>query len=220
MSRLRVALIVGAYAAGLPSIAAAQDHWLRDRVRETGDLALGPFIACGGPTGLKEIVDYTQLTVEGVVSRADSALTPDESSLYTDYIIDVTRVFRMPPAMVSRRTPGATDASPFVAASPVSRPGASSLQVRVRALFHGRLALDGGVVTQETGFPMLAPGEHVIVSAYFDQHDGLWLPFGVFAVRDGRVINLEPRLQLGDYESVAQFASAVANPPPTTLPPR
>jgi hypothetical protein len=181
MSRLRLALIVGVYAVGLPSIAAAQDHWLRDRVRETGDLALAPFIACGGYPGLKEIVDYTQLTVEGVVSRADSALTPDESSLYTDYIIDVTRVFRMPPAMVSRRTPGATDASPFVAAS---------------------------------------PGEHVIVSAYFDQHDGLWLPLGVFAVRDGRVINLQPRLQVGDYESIAQFASALANPPPTTLPPR
>jgi hypothetical protein len=67
---------------------------------------------------------------------------------------------------------------------------------------------------------LLAPGEQVIVSAYFDQVDGQWLPYGVFAVRDGRVINLEPLLQVGDYESVAQFASALANPPPTTLPPR
>jgi len=78
-----------------------------------------------------------------VVSRADSALTPEEHDLYTDYVIDVTRVFRMP-AIVSRRTPGATEVSPFVAAAPVSRPGASSMQVRVRAVYHGRLALEGG----------------------------------------------------------------------------
>jgi hypothetical protein len=127
MSPLRLALIIAAYAAGLPSVAAAQDHWLRDRVRENGDLALSPLISCGPPVGLKEIVEYTQLTVEGVVSRADSALTPEEDSLYTDYVIDVTRVFRIAPAMVSRATPGATEASPFVANAPVSRAGASDL---------------------------------------------------------------------------------------------
>jgi hypothetical protein len=215
MSQLRLVLIVAAYAAGLPSVAAAQDHWLRDWVREKGDLALGGLISCGPPVGLKEIVEYTQLTVEGVVSRADSALTPKEDSLYTDYLIDVTRILRMPSAMFSRPTPGATEASPFVAAAPVSRAGASPLQVRVRALYHGRLALEGGVVTQGTAFPMLAPGEHVIVSAYFDRSVGQWRPFGVFAVRDGHVIHLEPGLQVGDYESVAQFVSALANPPPT-----
>ena len=214
MSRLRLALIVAACAFGLPSVATAQDPWLRDRVREKGDMALSSVESCGPPVGLKEIVDHTQLTVEGIVSRADSALTPEEHDLYTDYVIDVTRVFRMP-AIVGR-TLGATDVSPFVAAAPVSRPGASSLlQVRVRALFHGRLELEGGVVTQGTGFRMLAPGEHVIVSAYFNRDVGQWLPFGVFVVRDGRVIHLEPGLQLGDYESVAQFASALSKPPPT-----
>jgi hypothetical protein len=213
MSQLRVALIVVAYAAGLPSVAAAQDHWLRDRVREQGDLALGSVISCGPPVGLKEIVEHTQLTVEGVVSRADSVLMPGEMDLYTDYVIDVTRVFRMPPAVSSRRTPGATEVSPFVAAAPVSRPGASAVQVRVRALYHGRLELEGGVVTQGTGFRMLAPGEHVIVSASFNRDVGQWLPFGVFTVRDGRVIHLQ--LQLADYETVAEFASALANPPPT-----
>jgi hypothetical protein len=214
MSQLRFALLVAAYVAAVPSVAAGQDHWLRDRVRDKGDLALSSVISCGPPVGLKEIVDHTQLTVEGVVARADSALTPEEDTLYTDYVIDVTRVFRMP-AIFSRRTPGATETSPFVAAAPVSRPGASALQVRVRAVYHGRLALEGGVVTQGTGFRMLAPGEHVIVSAYFDRALGQWLPFGVFIVRDGRVIHLEPGLQLGDYETVAQFASALANPPPT-----
>jgi len=218
MSQLRLAVIIAVYAAGLPSVAAAQSNWLRDRIRETGDVELGSVISCGPPVGIKEIVENTQLTVEGVVSRADSALMPKEDDLYTDYVIDVTRVFRMAPAMVSRRTPGATEPSPFVAAAPVSRPGASTLQVRVRALSHGRLALEGGVVTQGTGFPMLEPGEHVIVSAYFDRDVGQWIPFGVFTVRDGRVIHREPRLELGDYETVAEFASALANPPPT--PPR
>jgi hypothetical protein len=217
MSHLRLALVVAAYAVGLPSLAAAQDHWLRDRVREKGDLALSSVISCGPPVGLKEIVDHTQLTVEGVIARADSALTREEDGLYTDYVIDVTRVFRAP-AIVSRRTLGATEPSPFVAAAPVSRPGATSaLQVRVRKLYHGRLALEGGVVTQGTGFRMLTPGQHVIVSAYFNRDVGQWLPFGVFSVRDGRVIP-EPGLQLGDYETVAQFASALASPPPT--PPR
>jgi hypothetical protein len=62
---------------------------------------------------------------------------------------------------------------------------------------------------------MLTPGEHVIVSAYLNHDVGQWLPFGVFTVRDGHVISLQRGLDLGDYESVAQFASALANPPPT-----
>jgi hypothetical protein len=165
--------------------------------------------------GLKEIVENTQLTVEGVVSRADSSLMPEEDNLYTDYVIDVTRVFRMAPGMFSRGTPGATEASPFVAAAPVSRTGATPVQVRVRALYHGRLALEGGVVTQGTAFRMLARGEHVIVSAYFSREVGQWRPFGVFTVQDGRVIHLEHGLQVGDYESVAEFANSLANPPHT-----
>jgi hypothetical protein len=215
MLRLGLALIVVAYAAGVPSVTADQDHWLRDRVRDKGDLALSAVISCGPPVGLKEIVEYTQLTVEGTVSRADSALTPDEDDLYTDYVIDVTRVFRMSPDMVSRRTPGGTEGSPFVATAPVSRAGAAPAQIRVRALYHGRLALEGGVVTQRTEFRMLEPGEHVILSAYFNRDVGQWLPFGVFTVQKGRVIHLESRLQVGDYETVAQFATALANPPPT-----
>jgi hypothetical protein len=63
---------------------------------------------------------------------------------------------------------------------------------------------------------MLQTGEHVILSAYFSPEVKQWLPFGVFTVQDGRVIHLEGRLQLGDYESVAAFASALANPPPTS----
>jgi hypothetical protein len=62
---------------------------------------------------------------------------------------------------------------------------------------------------------MLKVGQHVIVSAYFDASRRTWAPFGVFEVRDGRVVHLEPRLQIKDYESVEAFAAAVANPPPT-----
>jgi hypothetical protein len=216
MLRRQLVLILVVIAVGVPSTATAQS-WVRDRVRERGDLTLGFVISCGPPTGLKEVVEYTQVTVEGVVSRVESALTPpDENDLHTDYVIDVTRIFRMVPALSSRLTPGLTSPSPFVAAPPASRIGTTATQIRVRALYHGRVALEGGVVTQGTGFRMLQTGEHVILSAYFSPEVKQWLPFGVFTVQDGRVIHLEGRLQLGDYESVAAFASALANPPPTS----
>lgn len=215
MFDLRSALIVIACATALPAVGVAQDRELRDLVRERGDLQLSPVTSCGPPVGLREIVQHTQLTVEGVVSRADSAWMPEQTSLYTDYVIDVTHVFRMPPAMFTRQTPGATEGSPFIAGTPMSRAGARPLQVRIRALYHGRVALEGGIVTQGTGFRMLALGEHVILSAYLNRDVGQWLPFGVFTVRDGHVISLQRGLDLGDYESVAQFASALANPPPT-----
>jgi hypothetical protein len=130
-------------------------------------------------------------------------------------VIDVTRVFRMAPVLFGRGAPDASHPLPFGAASPVSRAGASLVQVRVRAFNHGRLALERGVITQFGEFRVLAPGEHVIVSASFDGDAGLWRPLGVFTVRDGRVIHLESRHLVGDYESVAQFAHALANPPPT-----
>ena len=131
-------------------------------------------------------------------------------------MIDVTRVFRIAPVLFGRGRPDATRFLPFVAASPGSRAGASPAQIRVRAFNQGRLASKGGgVVTQFGEFRMLAPGEHVIMWAYFDGDSGQWGPFGVFTVRDGRVIHMESRFHGGDYESVAQFASALANPPPT-----
>jgi hypothetical protein len=39
-----------------------------------------------------------------------------------------------------------------------------------------------------------------------------------FEVRDGRVLHLDVRLQRKDYDSVDDFAAALANPPPTRLP--
>ena len=218
MPRHHLVLLVALFATGVPSTATAQS-WVRDQVRDRGDLVLASPDSCGPPTGLKEIVKFTQLTVEGVVSRVESALRPpDEDHLDTDYTLDVTRIFRTDLELSSSRLrPGATTSpSPFVAAAPTSRIGATPLQIRVRALYHGRLTLEGGVVTQHTGFRMLQPGEHVILSAYFSAGVGQWLPFGVFTVQDGRVMHLEGRLQVGDYNSVAAFASALANPPPTT----
>src|SRR3954471_19834696 len=139
MSKLRLFLIIAVLSAGVPSVAAAQDGWVRALVREQGNVHLFSVISCGPPTGLREIVAETQLTVEGIVARADSALThsaatPDEEDLYTDYVIQVTRVFRMAPAMLSRPTPGATEASPFIGVAPASRAASSPTYVRVRAL--------------------------------------------------------------------------------------
>ncbi len=66
--------------------------------------------------------------------------------------------------------------------------------------------------------PTLSVGQHIIVSAYFDQSKGWWSPFGFFEVQDGRVVNIDNRVQTTAYNSVEEFAAALANPPPTTLP--
>ena len=188
---------------------------MRDVVRERGDINF-ILISCGPVIGLKEILQHTQLTVEGTITLAESRLTAEEDGVYTDYTIDAIRVFRAPALTTTRSTPGPAELSPFVAAGPVTQPSASTkLRVRLRAHDHGRVTLDGGVVTANSGFQMLKVGQHVIVSAYFDASRRTWAPFGVFEVRDGRVVHLEPRLQSKDYESVEAFAAAVANPPPT-----
>jgi hypothetical protein len=51
-------------------------------------------LGCGPTTGLNEIVEHTQLTVKGTVTLAESSLTLEEDGVYTDYIIDVARMFR------------------------------------------------------------------------------------------------------------------------------
>ena len=196
------------------SVSAAQS--LRDQVREHGDITTIA-TACYPLTGLKEIVENTQLTVEGTVTLAEGRLTAEEDEVYTEYEIDVIRPFRVPTA-ATRSTPGQTDLSPFITDAPQSRPSASTiLRVRLRSRYNGRVALDGGVVTAKSGAPTLNVGQHVILSGYFDKTKEWWVPFGLFEVRDGRVLNLDGRLQTKDYESVEDFAAALANPPPTTV---
>jgi len=63
----------------------------------------------------------------------------------------------------------------------------------------------------------LSVGQHIITSAFFDATTQGWVPMGVFEVRDGRVLHLDARLNTQDYDSVEDFAAAVANPPPTVL---
>jgi hypothetical protein len=139
-------------------LAAAQSGWLRDRVRERGDITFD-LIACGPLTGLKEIVQETELTVEGMVTLAESALTAAEDGVYTDYVIDVMRVFRVRSQTLTRSTPGPTGSLPFVADEPLSRPtAATTTRVRLRGLHSGRVVLDGGVVTARGGGPLLRSG--------------------------------------------------------------
>jgi hypothetical protein len=64
---------------------------------------------------------------------------------------------------------------------------------------------------------MLQVGQHIIVSAYFDEFARAWVPFGAFEVREGRVVPLDGRLHTKDYDSVEDFATALANPPPTVV---
>jgi hypothetical protein len=198
--------------------AAAQRRDLRALARTEGDLNL-IWDVCGPLTGLKEVVAQTQLTVEGSITRAQSALREDDQweYVYTEYDIDVTRAFRLPAGASRRSTPGAPASLPFVNDARLPRPGATVFRIRLHVPNHGRVIVDGGSITERTGFPTLTVGQHVIVSAYFDLYRGQWSPFGVFEVRDGRVIRLQTLLQTPDYESVDEFAAALANPPPTVV---
>jgi hypothetical protein len=189
---------------------------LRDHVRMHGDTTI-MLTTCGGLTGLREIIEVAPFTVEGMITVAESKLTAEEDEVYTEYDIDVTRVLREP-AIAARSTPGPTAlSSPFVADGPLTRPGVTKQRVRLRRRYHGRVVLDGGVITatsQPSG-PTLSVGQHIIVSAYFDDSKGWWSPFGFFEVRDGRVVNIDNRIQIKAYDSVEDFAAALVNPPPT-----
>ena len=192
---------------------------LRDLVHMYGSATM-TVDSCGPLTGLKEIIELAPFTVEGTITLAESKLTAEEDDVYTEYEMDVIRVFRGPTA-AARSTPGPTDqSSPFVTSDPVTRPGATRPRVRLRRRYHGRVVIDGGVVTvtAHPGGPTLSVGQHIIVSAYFDQSKGWWSPFGFFEVQDGRVVNIDNRVQTKAYNSVEEFAAALANPPPTTLP--
>jgi hypothetical protein len=192
---------------------------LRDLVRMHGDTTIS-LTACGGLTGLKEVIGIAPFTVEGTIAVAESKLTAEEDEVYTEYEIDVIRVFRRP-EMAARSTPGPTDqSSPFVAGAPLARPGVTKQRVRLRRRYHGRVVVDGGVITAlaDPSGPTLSVGQHIIVSAYFDDSKGWWSPFGFFEVRDGRVLHIDNRLQKKDYDSLEDFAAALANPPPTTVP--
>ena len=192
---------------------------LREHVRVHGDTTI-ILTACGALTGLKEIIEIAPFTIEGTITAAESKLTPEGDEVYTAYDIDVIRVFREP-ATAPRSPLTMTDrSSPFVASAPLARPGVTKQRVRLQRRYHGRVALDGGVVTATTdpAGPVLSVGQHIIVSAYFDRYKGWWSPFGYFEVRDGRVLNLDNRVHSKDYDSVEDFAAALADPPPTTVP--
>jgi hypothetical protein len=188
----------------------------RDHLRVHGDTNILVEL-CGPITGLKEIVEFTQLTVEGTIAAAEGRLTAEEDQVYTEYELDVIRVFRAPmPAM--RSTPGRSDPLPFVTDAPLELPAPTTRpRLRLRRPYHGRVVLDNGVLTVTSGSPTLIVGQHVIVSAYVDETRGWWVPLGAFEVRDGRVWHLDESFHTKDYESVEDFAKALANPPPTTV---
>jgi len=183
----------------------------RDHVRQYGDTTI-TLTVCESLTGLKEIIDIAPFTIEGTITAAESKLTVEEDEVYTEYEIDVIRVFRAP-ATAARSTPGPTDqSSPFVVGAPLTQPGVTKQRVTLRQRYQGRVVLDGGVLTATGGAPTPSVGQRIIVSAYFDHAKGWWSPYGFFEVRDGRVLHLDNRLQTRDYDSVEDFAAALANP--------
>ena len=194
---------------------AAQRGALREMARTNGKV--DRFMMCCGPTlGLKEIVEHTQLTVEGSVARVETGLHEAERDeyVYTDYFVDVTRTFRAPAYVGGRTARGEAVPWPFVPGAAVSRSKATALAVKLRVPHQGSVRVDGGTITDSRNFPTLKVGQHVVLSAYYCRDVDAWVPLGVFEVRDGRVVRVQENLER-DYASIAEFATALANPPPT-----
>lgn len=197
-------------------LGAEQRGALRQLARTEGTVSR--FTMCCGPTlGLKEIVELTQLTIEGSVVRASAGLHEGDKDehVYTDYLIDVARTFRAP-AFTGRRA-AAGDAAvpwPFITDA-AQRPGSRALRVSLRIPHQGTVRVDGGTITDRTNFPTLQVGQHLIASAYYCRELAAWVPLGVFEVREGRVIRLEQQALERDYATVEEFATALANPPLT-----
>lgn len=192
---------------------AADAQSLRERARQDGDIGIA-IISCGGPTGWQSLAEYGQLAVEGVISEAHSALTPDETDVYTEYLMDVVRVLRAPPATAVNVKPGAAgDLSPFVAEDARARPGATRLRVRFRSS-QGTVVIEGYKIEKTIYRPILVEGQHVIVFAHHPPAVPAWFQFRVFEVRDGRVIPLDEDSAIPQFDSVDQFAEALRNPPP------
>jgi len=87
-----IATAVACFAGASVGIAQGRTSW-RDYVREHGDTNI--LVDLYGPiTGLKEIVEITQLIVEGTITVAEGKLTSRGDEVYTEYEIDVIRVRR------------------------------------------------------------------------------------------------------------------------------
>jgi hypothetical protein len=63
------------------SVGAQHKTSWREYVRQHGDANILVEL-CGPITGLKEIVEFTQLTVEGMITAAEAKLTVQERRLY------------------------------------------------------------------------------------------------------------------------------------------
>lgn len=195
------------------ALGASQREDIRALVREQGDITR-VLISCGPPKGLKEIVEFTQLTIEGIVSHAETGLA-EQGYVYTDYVIDVKRILRMARTVTDR--PTSPRPSPFVEADGVAAPAATSARVRLRMINTGTIQLEGGKLTDKSGYPELRLGQHIIASALLRPEVGAWEPFGLFEVQEGRVTGLEGWTKKFTFDSVEAFTSALANPSPTTV---
>lgn len=210
-------ILVGVIVSAASPLCGAPRQSLREFVRQHGDTT--QYLQGFFPPrlGIKDIVEQSSLTIEGVVSRVETSLTPDEVNIYTDVVIDVTRVFRMAlQAEIAARPGPSSIPSPFVPEGGVAGPGAATAQVRLRLMHTGTIQLDGGTATQRGEYPTLHVGEHIVTSAALDpllKAPGSWVPVGIFYVRDdGQVVGATRPFLALHYDSVEAFAAALANP--------
>src|SRR5688572_15771370 len=175
---------------------ASQRGELRARVLANGSITR--MMMCCGPTiGLKETLEFTQLTVEGSVSLSEPGLHEGDRSeyVYTDYVVDVRRTVRLPPYPSARATQGTAIPWPFGTDRPGTRGRVTLPRLRLRVPHQGTVRVAGGSITDQSNFPSLTVGQHVIVSAYFCHDVGTWVPLAVFEVRTGRVVPLHSRME-------------------------
>jgi len=104
-----VAVALSAVVLTVSAPTADRQESLRVLAREHGDLDIH-VMSCGPLRGLREIAALTELTVEGIVADTASGLTAEESTVYTDYTLTVTRLLRAALRPDLRATPGARSA--------------------------------------------------------------------------------------------------------------
>ncbi len=146
----RLTLGFGAFVALWPVVAPGQS--LPDQVRRFGTIE--QVIQRGfQPAEFADIASRAQLIVEGVVTRTQSAFTPDQEEVYTDATLKLTRVWKQ-----DSRAPEAAGGT-----IAVRQPG-------------GVVPTEGrSVICYEADYPVLTVGEEYVLFLHRDPRSGVYV---------------------------------------------
>jgi len=151
--------------------------------------------ACGPPPSLSDIVEQSDLIVEGIVTARTSYLTPDDRDVFTDYDLTIQHVLLQRKVLAS------------------SRPG---IAIPVIFKSHGGMVVIDGVkisvdINVNGARMTLGEGDHAYLLATLDAADGKWLinAFHVFKIKGTDVITAGPFRDLPREIPVPTFVQRI-----------